>query len=195
MSHDPWPASVWLCVSALFLYTLAQYSMLWWLPNYAETTLGATVDQAGNLVTLFWVGLFVAQLVVAWSVLKIGVERLVSAAAVTTCLFSVPLWASGNLSLLPVFAFLWGFANLSLLKVVLSYATQMVPIPTPRLVSTLLLGATLGTAVSPLVTSRIVAVTDNYFILQFSTACYAVLAILVLISMRRFQIASSGIES
>ena len=151
VSHDPWPASVWLCVGALFLYTLAQYSMLWWLPNYAETTLGASVDQAGNLVTLFWVGLFVAQLVVAWSVLKIGVERLVSAAAITTCLFSVPLWASGNLSLLPVFAFLWGFANLSLLKIVLSYATQMVPIPTPRLVSTLLLGATLGTAVSPLV--------------------------------------------
>ena len=195
VAHPPWPVSVWLCVGALFLYTLAQYSMLWWLPNYAGTALGATVDQAGRLVTLFWVGLFVAQIVVAWSVLKVGVERLVSAAAITTCVFSVPLWASGNLSLLPVFAFLWGFANLSLLKVVLSYATQMVPIPTPRLVSTLLLGATLGTAVSPFVTSRIVAATDNYFILQFSTACYALLATLVLISMRRFRIASSAAES
>ncbi|MDA0705901.1 MAG: MFS transporter TsgA [Proteobacteria bacterium] len=183
--RESWPVSYWLCVAALFLYTLGQYSMLWWLPNYAETRLGATVEQAGRLVTLFWMGLFVAQLFVAWWVLKLGVRKLVLISAVLTCLFSIPLWLSGSLSMLPVFAFLWGFANLSLLKVVLSYATQMVKLPTPRLVSTLLLGATLGTAVSPWVTSRIVVLTDNYLVLQFSSICYAALATLLFIAVRR----------
>lgn len=186
-SLEPWPLSVWLCVGALFLYTLGQYSMLWWLPNYAETNLGATVDQAGGLVTLFWIGLFVAQIIVAWWVVKIGVRRLVLVAAIMTCLFSIPLWTYRDLSLLPTLAFLWGLANFSLLKVVLSYATQMVQLPTPRLVSTLLLGATLGTAVSPWVTSRIVIATDNHFILQFSTACYATLAVLLFIAARRIR--------
>ncbi len=180
-----WPASVWLCVAALFLYTLGQYSMLWWLPNYTETQLGASVEEAGRLVTRFWQGLFVAQLFVAWWVMRIGVRRLVSISAIATCLCSVPLWTFANVSSLPAFAFLWGFANLSLLKVVLSFATQLVRVPTPRLVSSLLLGATLGTAVSPWVTSRIVEATSNYTILQFSTACYALLAVLLLIALRR----------
>ena len=181
---EAWPISVWLCIGALFLYTLGQYSMLWWLPNYVQTAYGADADEAGRLVSLFWSGLFVAQLVVAWWVVRIGVVKLVLTAAVATCLFSAPLWLSGNLSMLPLFAFLWGFANLSLLKVVLSFATQLVAVPTPRLVSTLLLGATLGTAVSPWVTSRIVEATSNYFVLQFSTACYATLAVLLVLALR-----------
>jgi TsgA-like MFS transporter len=182
--RESWPISVWLCIGALFLYTLGQYSMLWWLPNYAETRLGATVDQAGRLVTLFWFGLFAAQLAVAWLVLKLGVRRLVVISGVSTCLFSIPLWIIGDLQALSVFAFLWGVGNFSLLKVVLSFATQMLRIPSPRLVSSLLLGATLGTALSPWVTSGIVVATDNYFILQFSTLCYATLAFLLFMAVR-----------
>ncbi|MDE0790601.1 MAG: MFS transporter TsgA, partial [Woeseiaceae bacterium] len=179
---EPWPLSVWLCIGALFLYTLGQFSMLWWLPNYVQEELGASAEQSGFLITLFWLGLFVSQLVVAWWVVKIGVRKLVLIAAILTCLCSILPWTFGNLSILPLLTFIWGVANFSLLKLVLSYGTQMVNVPTPRLVSTLLLGATLGTAVSPWVTSRIVAATDNFFILQFSTLCYAALAILLIVA-------------
>lgn len=181
---ETWPLSVWFCIVALFLYTLGQYSMLWWLPNYTETMLGATADQAGKLVTLFWIGMFAAAVLVAWGVMKVGVRRVVMTAGITTSLFSAPLWIYDDIDGLHILAFLWGFANLSLLKMVLSFATQMVRVPTPRLVSSLLLGATMGTAVSPFVTSRIVVATDNYFILQFSTACYVTLTILLIAAAR-----------
>ncbi len=182
--NGTWPMATWLCIGALFLYTLGQYSMLWWLPNYVTSELGATPEEGGDLVFRFWLGLFVSQLIVAWWVTKIGVTRLVAIAAILTCLFSIPLWAYGEYSLLPIFALAWGVANFSLLKVVLSYATQTVDNPSGRLVSTLLLGATLGTAVSPWVTSQIVVATDNFFILQFSTICYALLAVLLLTALR-----------
>ncbi len=183
-SRAPWPLSIWLCIGALFLYTLGQFSILWWLPNFVQEELGASVDQAGRLVSLFWLGLFFSQLLVAWWVVRIGVRKLVLISATLTCLCSIPLWTSSNLSLLPIFTFVWGAANLGLLKVVLSYATQMVQVPTPRLVSTLLFGATLGTAVSPWVTSQIVTATNNHFILQFGTLCYAVLAVLLVSATR-----------
>lgn len=183
-----WPLTVWLCLTALFLYTLGQYSMLWWLPNYAETNLGATPEQAGNLVGLFWQGMFAAAIFVSWWVLKVGVRRLVIIASVGTTLFSIPLWVYGDIKALPILAFLWGFANLSMLKMTLSFATQMVEIPTPRLVSALLLGATIGTGLSPIITSQIVAATDNYFILQFSTICYVALAVLLITATRIFKL-------
>ena len=179
-----WPLPVWLCVISLFLYTLGQYSMLFWLPNYAITQLGAPEVQAGGLVGQFWLGMFLAQVFVAWWVMRVGVRRLVKIATVTTWLFSIPLWLYSSIDGLLVLALLWGFANLSLLKATLSLATEMVTVPTARLVSLLLLGATIGTAVSPLVTSQIVDWTSNHTILIFGSACYAVLMLLLFAALR-----------
>lgn len=179
-----WPLPVWLCVISLFLYTLGQYSMLFWLPNYAITQLGAPEVQAGGLVGQFWLGMFLAQVFVAWWVMQVGVRRLVKIATVTTWLFSIPLWLYSSIDGLLVLALLWGFANLSLLKATLSLATEMVTVPTARLVSLLLLGATIGTAVSPLVTSQIVDWTSNHTILIFGSACYGVLMLLLFAALR-----------
>jgi TsgA-like MFS transporter len=106
---------------------------------------------------------------------------------VSTSLFSIPLWIYEDIAGLSVLAFFWGVANLSLLKIVLSFATQMLPLPSGRLVSSLLLGATVGTALSPWVTSQIVVATDNHFVLQFSTACYVTLTGLLFAATRLFR--------
>jgi len=171
---------VWLCIAGLFLYTLGQWAFLLWLPNYAETELGAPREPAGQLVGQFWTGMFAAQIFVSWWVMKIGVRRLVLICCITTTLFSVPLWALKDIDVLIVMSAAWGFANLGLLKVVLSFATQMLRLPTARLVSSLLLGATIGTAVSPWVTSQVVTATSTHFVLQFGTGCYLLLTILLI---------------
>ena len=186
-NSEIWPLPVWLCIAALFLYTLGQWAVLLWLPTYAETELGTTREQAGQLASQFWVGMFAAQIFVAWWVLKIGVRRLVLIAAVGTSLFSIPLWVYADVDILIILTTLWGFANLSLLKVVLSFATQMLRKPTARLVSSLLLGATIGTAISPWLTSQIVAATSTRFALQFGTGCYVVLTILIVTASRLYR--------
>ena len=180
---SPWPFPVWLCVASLFLYTLGQYSMLFWLPNYAITQLGAPGVQAGALVGQFWLGMFLAQLFVAWWVMKIGVRRLIRVATATGFLFTFPLWLYSDIDALIVLALVWGFSNLALLKAILSFATEMVEVPSARLVSLLLLGATSGTAISPVVTSQIVDWTDNHTILMFSSFCYLILLILMTLSL------------
>ena len=186
-SPEIWPVPVWLCIAALFLYTLGQWALLLWLPTYAETELGTTREQAGRLVSQFWIGMFAAQIFVAWWVLKVGVRRLALIAVVSTTLFSLPLWLHDDIDALIILATLWGFANLGLLKVVLSFATQMLRRPTARLVSSLLLGATIGTAISPWLTSQIVAATNTRFVLQFGTGCYVALTILFLMASRLYR--------
>ena len=181
---ETWPVSVWLCIATLFLYTLGQWAFLLWMPNYAETVLGADRGPAGQLVGQYWTGMFATQIFVSWWVLKIGVRRLVLIVGGTTTLFSIPLWVLTDIDVLIVLSAVWGFANLGLLKIVLSFATQMLSIPTGKLVSSLLLGATIGTAVSPWLTSQIVAATSSRFILQFGSACFAVLTVLLLLAVR-----------
>ena len=75
----PWPLPVWLCIVALFLYTLGQYSLLWWLPSYLEAELAVPRDSAGTVVSRFWTGMLCGQLFVAWWVLRIG-ARLITRA-------------------------------------------------------------------------------------------------------------------
>ena len=111
-------------------------------------------------------------------------RRLVQSAAVATFLFSIPLWLYPDINGLIILALIWGFANLSLLKATLSLATELVSVPTARLVSLLLLGATAGTAVSPIVTSQIVDWTSNHSVLIFGSACYLALLFLLYTALR-----------
>lgn len=183
----PWPLAVWLCVGALFLYTLGQYSILLWMPNYAETALGVPRAQSGQIVSQFWMGMFAAQLFVSWFVLKVGVRRIVLVSASGCTLFSAAMWMLVDIDTLLIMATVWGFANLALLKVVLSFTTQMVTVPSARLVAGILLGATMGTALSPWVTSQVVLVSDNYTVLLFGTGCFAVMTGLLVAATRLYQ--------
>jgi TsgA-like MFS transporter len=179
-----WPMPVWLSVAALFLYSLGQYSMLFWLPNYASLQLGAASGLAGSIVGKFWLGMLLGQVFVAWWVLRVGLRRLVTIAAVSTALGSIPLWSILDPTLLPYLALVWGIGNLSMLKSLLSFATTMVPVPDARLVSGLLLGATLGTAISPKVSSLIAAWAPIRVVLICSTACHVAMLLLVLFARR-----------
>jgi TsgA-like MFS transporter len=178
-TRSHWPLPVWLCVVALFLYTLGQYSLLWWLPSYLESELGAPRDDAGAVVAQFWTGMLIAQLLVAWWVLRIGARRLVIICVLGAFLGSLPLWSVGTVELMPLLALLWGVANFGLLKIVIAFATLCVRNPTPRLVAALLFGATSGTAISPALTGVLVAVSDTQTVLQFGSLCYFALAVLV----------------
>lgn len=187
-----WPTPVWLCATALFLYSLGQYSLLFWLPNYVSLQLGAAPDLAGSIVGKYWLGMFLGQVFVAWWVLRIGLRRLVVIAAVATAFGSIPLWTIPEPNLLPYLALVWGVGNLSMLKTLLSFATTMVPVPDARLVSGLLLGATLGTAISPTVSSLIVEWAPMRVVLVCSTACHVTMFLLVLVARRLHAAAASG---
>jgi TsgA-like MFS transporter len=132
------------------------------------------------VVARFWTGNLIGQLFVAWWVLRIGARRLVLLSVTGGFLGSLPLWQVDNLALLPWLSMLWGVVNFGLLKVVIAFATLCVEAPTPRLVAALLFGATSGTAISPAVTGAIAGAWDTHTVLQFGSACYAVLTALVL---------------
>ncbi|MEM6543585.1 MAG: MFS transporter [Pseudomonadota bacterium] len=177
-----WPSPVWLCVLALFLYTLGQYSLLWWLPLHLQTELLVPEEAAGTVVARFWSGMFVAQLFVAWLVLRVGVQWMMLAGALGALLGTLPLILSSNVELILWLAVLWGFANLGLLKMVIAFATTLASEPAPSLVATLLFGATSGTAVSPFLTSAVVDAFGYSAVLKFGALCYGSLLLLLLLS-------------
>ncbi|MEL6367001.1 MAG: hypothetical protein AAFQ16_03485 [Pseudomonadota bacterium] len=179
-----WPLSAWLGIAALTTYTLGQYAILWWLPPHLDARWGIEIASGGVLVGRFWTGMFIAQIVVTIAVLRIGTFRLLGIAAVLTAVGSIPLWTTGDMRLLPSLALLWGIANLGLLKLALTFVTLQFEAPSPRLVSCVLLGATLGTAISPFVTSRLVELAGTGAVLKFGTSCHVVMALLLITALK-----------
>ncbi len=180
-----WPPAAWLCVVSLSLYTIGQNSILWWLPQHAQANLGASAETAGQFVGQYWSGMFAAQIFVAWWVYKVGVRTLLRLGATTTLLLSLPFWLLPDAGGFMWLAAAWGFANLGLLKIVLSYGTDVAEITSSQLVAVLLLGATTGTAVSPWLSSQIVALGDSVDALRFGSACFALMLVLLGLASRK----------
>lgn len=178
-----WPLSAWLGIAALTTYTLGQYSIVFWLPAHLDATYGIPVAEGGMLVSQFWTGMFIAQILVSILVLRIGTRALLAIAACATALGTIPIWQTGEIGALRWWVLGWGIANLGLLKLALTFVTLQFTSPSPRLVSCVLLGATLGTAISPSVTSTLVEHWGTGAALRFATGCHTMMAVLLFIAL------------
>ncbi len=177
-----WPLSVYLCMAALFVYLIGQNFILIWIPGYAETLPDVSADEAGGLVSNYWTGMFVGQLVAIGLLAKFRVATLALMASVLALIATFPLWLVTNINLLSTMTFVWGMFTLGLLKLILSWATEMVSLPSPRLISALLMAATLGTAVSPTLSSKLVDLTTIQTPIQVGSYCFLGITVLLILA-------------
>ena len=134
-----WPLSIYLCMASLFLYLIGQNFILIWIPGYAETIPGVSSEQAGQLVSNYWTGMFVGQLVVVALLTKFRTVTLTIFASILMLFSVLPLWLIDEIDILTALTFVWGLVTLGLLKLILSWATEMVNIPGPHLIAALLM--------------------------------------------------------
>ena len=177
-----WPVSIYLCMGSLFLYLIGQNFILIWIPGYAETLPGVSSEQAGQLVSNYWKGMFIGQLVVVALLTKFRTATLTIFAAVLMLFSVMPLWLISELNILSIMTFVWGLVTLGLLKLILSWATEMVDIPGPHLIAALLMAATTGTAVSPDLSSRLVELSGIQAPIQAGSLAFLIVLILVVSS-------------
>lgn len=182
ISIKKWPVSTRWLGASLFLYTLGQYSFLLWLPTFASDFHNAGPILSGGLVGQFWLGMFAAQLFTSWWVFRIGTERLVSLASGTIFLGSLFFLFAPSAEVLPIFAFAWGFLNFSFLKAAISLASENFAAHPSNFIAVLLLCATAGTAISPLLTSDLADRFGAIGSLVFGSVCYALLAVTVVLA-------------
>ena len=182
ISIKKWPVNARWLGASLFLYTLGQYSFLLWLPTFASDFHNAGPILSGGLVGQFWLGMFAAQLFTSWWVFRIGTERLVSLASGTIFLGSLFFLFAPSAEVLPIFAFAWGFLNFSFLKAAISLASENFVAHPSNFIAVLLLCATAGTAISPLLTSDLADRFGAIGSLVFGSVCYALLAVTVVLA-------------
>lgn len=179
-----WPIGIYFCMLALLIYLTGQNFILIWLPNYAQQAISMSASDAGGLISNFWAGMLGGQLIAAAILIKADTRTITLLAAILAAFSTIPLWSINNPSYMPYLTFCWGFVTLGLLKLILSLATEMVAVPSPRLVSVLLMAATTGTAISPSLSSMLVAATAPSIALKVGTGCFLLVILLVVFAYR-----------
>ena len=179
-----WPMGIYLCMLALLIYLTGQNFILMWLPSYAQQVISMSASDAGSLISNFWAGMLGGQLIAAAILIKAATRTIALLAAILTAFSTMPLWLVDQPAYMPYLSFCWGFVTLGLLKLILSLATEMVAVPSPRLVSVLLMAATTGTAISPSLSSALVAANTPLLALKVGTGCFFIVILLVVFAYR-----------
>ncbi|MEM1262066.1 MAG: MFS transporter [Pseudomonadota bacterium] len=190
-SPADWPAAVWWCALALTNFTLGQFTIVLWLPTYLETAHGVAAIASAEPVSKYFIALFGGQLLAAVVVLRVGLRRLLPLAVLLTATFGIGLSFATDVASATWLAIAWGIATLGVLKLVVTLGSQLADGEQVAVISTLLLAATVGTALAPYVSSLVVDWFSVRTALWFAGAALSVTALSVFaaLSERRLAVA------
>ena len=178
------PAGVHLIGLAMLAYLVGFVSIYSWVPNYAQASMALSAEASSEIVSRFFLGLFLGQLTMFFLVLKFALRTLIGIGGGLAVLLTVSLWTVTLASHLELAMLMLGLVTGGLFKTILTFGTTLVRNPSPKMVSYLIFYSGLGTAIAPFLSSLIVEHSNMATVLQFVTVCYALTFVLILLAFR-----------
>lgn len=176
VAHERWPAAAWLCGAGLVFYLFGQVTMLIWLPADAAARLGLDSTVGAELISRYWTGMVIGQLLLVLLLRFFGLRVLLPAAVMLSALASFGLWTADTAAAALWATTLLGLCNAGVLKLTLSFGATLVRHP-QRIVTALLFSGSFGQAVCPYLSARLVAWFDSTAALQLASACAVLMAL------------------
>ena len=182
---DRWPASVFVIAAALLIYIVSFIFIYSWVPAYATDVFQASPANGGELISRFFLGLFIGQLVTFGASFRVPLRWLIGALLCSATFATSYLWQAPSLGSLSGGMFLLGLLSGGVLKTVLTYGTILVESPSTRMVSFLVVSTAVGSSIGPALSALVVRNWGADGALQAVTAGYAVTTLLVLLTYSR----------
>lgn len=180
-----WPSGVFVVAAALLIYIVSFIFVYSWVPAYAAEQFNGTPADGGNLVSRFFLGLFLGQLASFGISFKVSSQLLVAVLLVSATLASTALWSAPSLPGLGIGMFMLGLFSGGVLKTLLAYGTILVEFPSTKMVSFLVVSTAIGSSLGPAMSAFVVHVWDVDGALKAVTVGYAATTLLVLATIGR----------
>lgn len=151
-----WNASVILAGIFLFSIIAAKYVYIIWLPNYAETQLGATATQSGELIArMFGVALF-GSIIGAILIAKTNLTLFVASAVFIGLLGSLQITGTSDVGELVLAVSLLGLSLSVLYNGFMAYGIAQLSRPSHKHVSYIIFCGSAGAMVAPMASGLLV---------------------------------------
>lgn len=175
-SKEKWGIGVLFLSIAALCYILGQLGFISWVPEYAKT-LGMDINEAGQLVSNFWLSYMVGMWIFSFILRFFDLQRilmvLAGVAAVLMYMFN-----TGDPKHLAWFILALGFFSSAIYTTIITLGSLQTKIASPKLVNFILTCGTVGTMLTFVVTGPIVAHSGPHAALMTSNALYAVVFVM-----------------
>lgn len=195
-SKVEWNVGIYLAGVCLFLFMLAQITLVTWLPQYAEQRFSIPSDQSGELIANLYTAALISALVSVYVVHKVKIIYYLYF-VVSLGLLSV-LWISQTDSGESLFriAYLLGISVSATFNSLLAYGLLFIAKPKHKNVTFLYFVSGLGTALAPLVSSATVKqFSSTSAAITLCILCYSGILFILLfdrVSSRQIQYSRSS---
>lgn len=178
-----WPLGTYFIGIAIAIYLTCFVFIYSWGPAYAEQSFEATEAQSGFIVSRFFLGLLLGQILTFVLSFRVKVSWVIFVTATAATLISTGIWASDTIASMGLSMLLLGFSMGGLLKPLLAFGTLFLAKPTSRLVGFYMLCMAVGSAISPALSAFVVEMTSIKIVLTLVTVGFGLTTALIYISL------------
>ncbi len=179
VAKEKWGVGVLFLSIAALCYILGQLGFISWVPEYAKT-LGMSINDAGKLVSDFWMSYMVGMWAFSFILRFFDLQRIlmVLAGAATVLMY---LFNTGEPAHLAWFILALGFFSSAIYTTIITLGSLQTKVASPKLVNFVLTCGTIGTMLTFVVTGPIVAHSGPHAALQTANGLYAVVFIMCVV--------------
>jgi TsgA-like MFS transporter len=185
-------AGVALFALGLAAYLCGQGAFLIWAPQDLMTAFGLKAIDAAGIIGQFWGPSIFGLLTAAAIVTRVAPRIVMTAAAVIAVAALIFIAGARDAHAYFAATFAFGFASTCLFKLMISIGSEQVPDAPPQLVTFLLLSASVGGTIAPVVSARFVAGSSAHAGVVMAACCYALTLACVLAALAVERTGSSS---
>ncbi|AYN24555.1 MFS transporter TsgA [Buchnera aphidicola] len=162
-----------LSISAL-LYILGQLSFISWVPQYATEVIKINIKKTGTLVSSFWMAYMIGMWCFSFMIKFFNLERIfIFLTGISSILMYCFIYSKSYLALKYTIITL-GFFSSAIYTIIITIASLETKKPSAKLINLILFFGTIGTLLTFVITSPIVAKKGLYATLIFSNILYII---------------------
>jgi len=173
---------------SVLLFMTAKISIFIWMPQYVEQVFGAGISQSGRLMQNIFVGALGGSLIGTYLVAKIRVDYFLAGMLLIGASGMWFMLAASNLHTVLLLAYAVGASVGATFNGYMGFGLSFVQSPTHKNVAYVLLAGGVGSAIAPIFSSKIVAITGT--VASALYACFIIqivvlITVLLLATLRR----------
>jgi fucose permease len=181
---------------SVLLFLTAKISIFIWMPQYVEQAFGASISQSGRLMQNIFVGALGGSLIGTYIVSKIRVDYFLAGMLLIGASGMWFMLAASNLQTVLLFAYAVGASVGATFNGYMGFGLSFVESPTHKNVAFVLLAGGVGSAIAPIFSSKIVAITGT--VASALYACFIIqiivlITVLLLATLRRHATRTIGL--
>lgn len=178
---EKWGVGVLFLSIAALCYILGQLGFIQWVPEYATKTFNMDINQAGQLVSNFWISYMIGMWVFSFILRFFDLQRIVTVLAAMATLAMYMFVSTNNPEHLSYYILALGFVSSAIYTTLITLGSLQTKVSSPKLVNFILTCGTVGTMLTFVVTGPIVANSDVHAALATANGLYLAVFVMCLI--------------